>query len=125
MTTAQKEVKVSRTKARYYRLKAEGRCTSCAEPNDNGCATCDHCLNCKRKHPLDLASEPRQKTATPTIVVIGGYCATPLCDVLEALELKVKYTDDTYHFTGSSEFTWTRVEGDTPFDALRHQGLIQ
>lgn len=36
-------------KERYHRLKREGKCVRCLDPNDNGKAECDTCLAISRE----------------------------------------------------------------------------
>jgi hypothetical protein len=119
---------LSRSQVRYYRLKAEGKCTTCGEIADNGKANCEDCLAIKSRRPLAF----KARTVQPRIPItgqfasFGGFCTTPLRDVLICLGLRIKYFDDRYEFSGRATFSWSRdAVGCTPFDALRAKGFIQ
>jgi len=119
---------MSRSQIRYYRLKAEGKCTTCGEVAGNGKTNCDDCLAIKSKRPLAFNARtlPPRISGTGQFTTFGGFCTTPLRDVLIALGLRIKYFDDRYEFSGAATFSWNREAiGCTPFDALRAKGLIQ
>lgn len=122
--TSSKEPKMTAVKRRYYRLKAEGKCVECAVPNDNGKAHCDQCLAFKKKRSCPTFNFEGTVSEDFQITHSGGYCTTPLRLVLAALKLRIRYSDDEYQFSGSQTFSWKRKAGDTPFDALRAEGLI-
>ncbi len=122
--TSSNEPKMTAVKRRYYRLKAEGKCVECAVRNNNGKAHCDQCLTFKRKRSRPTLNLDGTVSEDFQISHSGGYCTTPLRLVLAFLKLRIRYSENEYRFTGSHSFTWTRKIGDTPFDALRANGLI-
>lgn len=122
--TKSESPKLSKVQRRYYRLKEEGKCVECAEPNDNGKAYCNQCLGFKRKQSCPTLNLDGTVSEDFKISRSGGYCTTPLRLVLASLKLRIRYSEDKYQFSGSQTFTWKRKAGDTPFDALRAEGLI-
>ena len=117
--TAQEKRK-TRSAIRYATLKAQGLCVECKEPVTNGKTACPNCLFNRRAYN-DTRSKAHKR---PTkITTVGGYVTISLFETLELLGLKLRYTEDTYHFSGASNFTVKRTVGD-PFDALKAKRLI-
>ena len=117
--TAQEKRK-TRSAIRYATLKAQGLCVECKAPITNGKTACPVCLFNRRAYN-DTRSKATKRPAK--IHMLGGCVTISLFDTLEILGLKLRYTDDAYHFSGASNFTVTRTVGD-PFDALKAKRLI-
>ena len=114
------EKRKTRSAIRYANLKAQGLCVECKAPVTNGKTACPNCLFNRRAYK-DTRSKTTKRPAK--IHMLGGYVTISLFDTLEILGLKLRYTEDAYHFSGERNFTVKRTVGD-PFDALKAKRLI-
>jgi hypothetical protein len=114
------EKRKTRSAIRYATLKAQGLCVECKQPVTNGKTACPVCLFNRRAYN-DTRSKATKRPVK--ITMLSGYVTISLCDTLEILGLKLRYTEDAYHFSGSREFTVKRTVGD-PFDALKAKRMI-
>jgi hypothetical protein len=114
------EKRKTRSAKRYATLKAQGLCVECKAPVKNGKTACPVCLFNRRAYS---DTRYKDKKRPIKITTVGGYVTISLFETLELLGLKLRYTEEAYHFSGSREFTVKRTVGD-PFDALKAKRMI-
>jgi hypothetical protein len=105
-------------KERYWTLKRAGLCTTCGTNPITRFARCDECHEHK-KH-----AKPTTKM-TPSSCFVGEFCAIALKDALEALGLRLRYSDHQYIFAGADSWVAPRTDDSTPYDALRYRGHLE
>jgi hypothetical protein len=105
-------------KERYWTLKRAGLCTTCGVNPITRFARCDECHEHKKQ------AKPTTKM-TPSSCFVGEFCAIALRDALEALGLRLRYTDHQYIFNGKDSWVAPRTDDSTPYDALRSRGHLE